>query len=45
MMYRYVWRSKFVETLKVIWTQYNANIIAHLNMYKMGTKQKRPNLW
>ena len=40
MMYRYISRSKFVETLKVICIQYHANIIAHLNMYL-----KRPNLW
>ena len=34
MMYHYLSRSKFVETLKVIWIQYNA--IAHLNMYLDG---------
>ena len=40
MMYHYISRSKFVETLKVIWIQYNANIIAHLNMYLDGDKTK-----
>ena len=36
MMYRYISRSKYAETLKVIWLQYNANIMAHFNMHLDG---------
>ena len=36
MMYRYISRSKFVDTLQVIWIQYNANIIARFNMHLDG---------
>ena len=35
-MYRYISRSTFMEILKVIWIQDNANIIARFNMYLDG---------
>ena len=40
MMYHYISRSKFVETLKVIWIQYNANIIAFEHVFRWGLNKR-----
>ena len=40
MMYHYISRNKFVETLKVIWIQYNANIIAFEHVSRWGLNKR-----